>query len=359
MENKKVYIIILNYNGWKDTIECLESVLRLDYPDYQVIVVDNASTDNSYEYIKKWANGEIELFIPDSNPLKNLVYPPIRKPISLECLYGERFEKSQCLIKSTYNIGEVEPTTSEPLVLIKSTENLGYAGGNNLGIKYALSKNDFEYIWILNNDTVVRKDSLKELVKCASEKGKKKNPLGSVLLYYHKPNIIQAAGGKFNILIGAGSHILANKPFTETVKKDMEKIRIDYPIGASLFFDREFIKEVGLLDEKFFIYFEEIDLCYRGKKKGFEPDICIDSIVYHKESSTIDSIDKTSDFADFYALRNRLLFAKKQGKIRTLLAYISLLFAFINRLKRKEPEKAKNILRILLKGERCSFKDSG
>ncbi len=357
--DKKVYIIGLNYKGWKDTIECLESIFRQKYKNYQVIVVDNNSEDGSYEYIKRWANGEFELFIPDENPLKSLVYPPIKKPLSIECLTGKKFEKTQCLIKNSLNIGEVEPTTSEPLILIQSTENLGYAGGNNLGIKYALSKNDFEYIWILNNDTVVREDTLQNLVKCAEEKGEKVNPLGSLLLYYNNPNLIQAVGGKFNIFVGAGSHVLANKPLTENIKRYIENVKIDYPIGASLFFNKKFLKEVGLFDERFFIYFEEIDICDRGRKKGYTPDICIDSILYHKEASTIDSITENSVFGDFYAMRNRIAYAKKHGKLRTALAYFSLLIAFINRLRRKEIDKAKNIIRIFLQGERCTFKDFG
>ena len=136
-------------------------------------------------------------------------------------------------------------------------------------------------------------------------------------------------------------------------------MKIDYPIGASLFLNKKFIKEVGLLDERFFIYFEEIDICDRGRKKGYTPDICIDSILYHKEASTIDSVTENSVFGDFYAMRNRILYAKKHGKIRTILAYFSVLLALINRLKRKEFKKAKNILRILVQGEKCSFKDFG
>ncbi len=360
MSNEKVYIIILNYNGWKDTIECLESVFRLDYPNYQVIVIDNNSSDNSFQYIKQWANGEIDLWIPKNQPLRDLSFPPIKKPLPLECLDGKKFEKTMCMIQKMPDIGEVAPTTQEPLVLIQSNENLGFAGGNNLGIKYALSKNDFEYIWIINNDTVVRKDSLKELVRCAKEKGDKHFPLGSILLYYDKPNLIQAAGGSFSSFIGAGTHILANQPLTESIKEKIKNIKIDYPVGASLFLSKKFIKDVGLLDEDYFIYFEEIDLSFRGKSKGYETDICLNSIVYHKESATIDSVNQyVSTFSDFYAMRNRLLFAKKRNKQNLGFAYLSLIFALFNRLRRREFEKAKNIIKIIIQGERCSLKDFG
>ncbi len=357
---KKVYIIVLNYNGWKDTIECLESIFRQNYRNYQVIVVDNNSKDNSYEYIKRWANGEFELFVPDTNPLKSLVYPPIKKPIPIECLTGKKFEKTQCLIKNSLNIGEIEPTTSEPLILIQSTENLGYAGGNNLGIKYALSKNDFEYIWVLNNDTVVKEDTLENLIKCAEEKGEKVNPLGSILLYYDNPNFIQAAGGKFNSFFIVGKHLFSNEQYTNKLINKLKKIKIDYPVGASLLFHKKFLKEVGLLDEDYFIYYEEIDIVSRGKEKGYQPDICIESILYHKESSTIEKVNESiSTFSDFYAVRNRILFTKKRAKNKLIFAYLSIFFSLLNRIKRKEFKKAKNILKILLQGEKCSFKDSG
>ncbi|NPA54716.1 MAG: glycosyltransferase family 2 protein [Aquificae bacterium] len=360
MVDKKVYIVILNYNGWKDTIECLESVLRIDYPNYQVIVVDNNSSDNSFEYIKQWANGELDIWINKDHPLKNLSFPPVKKPLSLECIDGEKFEKTLCPLKQMPDNGNVPPTTKEPLVLIQSKKNLGYAGGNNLGIKYALSKNDFEYIWILNNDTVVEKNALKNLVACSQEKGDKYFPLGSLLLYYDKPDTIQAAGGSFSSFIGAGSHIFANQKLSPDVKKALTKVNIDYPVGASLFLSKEFIKNVGLLDEDYFIYFEEIDISFRGKEKGYKPALCLESIVYHKESATIDNVNnKVSTFSDFYAMRNRLLFAKKRNRQKLAFAYISLLIAFFNRIRRKEFEKAKNILKILIQGERCSMRDFG
>ncbi len=360
MDRGKVYIVILNYNGWTDTVECLESVLRQSYKNYQVIVVDNNSQDNSFQRIKQWAGGEIDIWIEKNHPLRNLTFPPVKKPLPLECLDGKKFEKTLCPIQKLPDTGKVEPTTKEPIILIQSDENLGYAGGNNLGIKYALSKNDFEYVWILNNDTVVRKDSLEKLIQCVEEKGEKHFPLGSVLLYYDKPNTIQAVGGRFNPFIGAGKHILANTPFTESVKRKIKEKQIDYPIGASLFISKKFIKEVGLLDEDYFIYFEEIDLVFRGREKGYKTDVCIDSIVYHKESATIDNINqKVSTFADFYAMRNRLLFAKKRNRQKLVFVYLSLLVAMFNRIKKGEFNKAKNIIKILLKGERCSLNGSG
>jgi len=97
MSLPKVYIIILNYNGWIDTLECLESVLRSDYQNYQAIVVDNNSSDNSLEYLKMWAEGKLSIIIDDKNPLKNLSFPPITKPIPYINYTREEAEKGALL----------------------------------------------------------------------------------------------------------------------------------------------------------------------------------------------------------------------------------------------------------------------
>lgn len=125
---EKVYIIILNWNHHEDTIECLESVFLNEYCNYQVIVCDNASTDNSMEKIRKWADGYHNIGI------KYYLY-------------------TQSDIKKI----DFRNEEDVPLILIENEKNLGYAGGNNIGIQYTMGKNDFSYIWILNNDTVVEK----------------------------------------------------------------------------------------------------------------------------------------------------------------------------------------------------------
>jgi len=93
----KVYIILLNYNGWVDKIECLESVLRNDYPNYQVIVVDNNSPNNSMEYLKAWAEGKLNVLVIPDNPLRNLSFPPVPKPIPYVNYTREEAEKVEVL----------------------------------------------------------------------------------------------------------------------------------------------------------------------------------------------------------------------------------------------------------------------
>ena len=142
-----VHIVLLNYRGGEDTVACLESVLKLDYKNIKIIVCDNFSNDGSYEFIKDWF-------------LNNY-----------KSLYQDRFKKGDMnydLNDVSYNeitrqdIGTkaLHKKTVAPVTFIKSDKNLGYAGGNNFGMLYAKSDPHFEFIWILNNDTIVKKDSL-------------------------------------------------------------------------------------------------------------------------------------------------------------------------------------------------------
>src|SRR5271170_2058279 len=145
-----VYVILLNWNGWRDTIECLESVFRLDHQRITVILCDNASSDKSMEKIEDWASGRIAASCSSAD-LARLVLPPIPKPIS-------------CDYVRTSRAGTASPSPDVRLVLIQTGANLGFAGGNNVGIRYALSRDDCDYVWLLNNDTVVEPNSLSAML---------------------------------------------------------------------------------------------------------------------------------------------------------------------------------------------------
>ena len=155
----KVAIIILNWNGWEDTIECLESVFRISYPNHKVIVVDNGSTDSSMEKIKNWADGKLEVLTPGpAHHLYHLSHPPVKKPIPYVYYTREEAEKG-----GNFTIEE-KITLPYPLILIQTDENLGFAGGNNVGIKYTLCNKNIDYLLLLNNDIVVDKKDRKSVV---------------------------------------------------------------------------------------------------------------------------------------------------------------------------------------------------
>ncbi len=142
---EKVYIIILNYNGWADTIECLESVLRNDYPNYQVIVVDNNSPNNSMEYIKAWAEGNLDVWVNPSNPLRKLSFPPVPKPIPYVFYTREEAEKGGNFEFEEKIKGEIPNgiTTKYPLIFIQTGYNGGFSYGNNVAMTQTGEKSDF------------------------------------------------------------------------------------------------------------------------------------------------------------------------------------------------------------------------
>jgi len=295
----RVYIIVLNWNGWHDTIECLESVLRLDYPDYKVVVCDNASLDGSVDQIRRWARGELSAESRNST-LASLISPPIPKPIPfVEICPGQ-------------SAGAVEDHAAR-LVFIQTGANLGFAGGNNVALRYALQQGDCDFAWLLNNDTVVRPDALSQLVRRMQERPDA-GICGSTLLYYDDPSKIQACGGYvYNKWVARGGHIgrltnAAQLPDAKEVERKMA-----YVVGASMLVRGVFLEKVGLMDEEYFLYFEELDWAAEAKNQ-FQLAYCPRSIVYHKEGTSIGSYRVTahqSVLAEFYATRNRILFTRK------------------------------------------------
>ena len=287
-----VFILLLNWNGWRDTIECLESVFRLNYPSFSVIVCDNASTDGSLERIENWANGEIAASCT-SPELPHLVVPPVPKPIPFIRL-------------STADSTALDSTPAVPLVLIQTGSNLGFAGGNNVGIRFALGHVDCAYVWLLNNDTVIESDALSALVATA-EADPKLGICGSVLRSYASPREILTVGGRrYSRWSGR------TRPITDLTTPTISTLpgAPDYVEGASMLISRSCLEQTGFLDESYFLYFEELDYVFRARP-AFHFGYASNSVVYHKEGASIGSAmvrAKRSVLSDFYLARNRLIF---------------------------------------------------
>ncbi|MCE7698463.1 MAG: glycosyltransferase [Methanobacterium paludis] len=171
----RVAVIILNWNGWEDTIECLESLYQINYPNYQVILVDNASTDDSIQKIKEYCQGTLK---PQS---KFYTYQTKNKPIKITEYSTEESEAFNGACKTALPKTELHPNKN--MILIKNTKNYGFAEGNNIGIRYALRSLNQDYTLLLNNDTVVDKNFLTELVKTA-ESSAEIGVVGPKIYYY-------------------------------------------------------------------------------------------------------------------------------------------------------------------------------
>lgn len=247
-----VYIIILNYNGWRDTIECLESVYQNNYPNYRVIVIDNGSQDGETEKIREWAKNN------DREP-----------------------------------------------VIIANEKNLGFAGGNNVGIKHAL-KNIADYMLLLNNDTVVERDFLKEMVRTA-ESSKDIGIIGGKIYYYNDRNKIWYKGGKVSWLLGGGIHHGKGR-YEKDINSDIHEVT--FITGCMMLIKRSTIEKIDLLDESYFLYCEDTDYCARALKNNIRMVVNLSSVIYHKENSTLDGW-KPSHI--YYLIRNRFLFMKKNA----------------------------------------------
>ena len=182
---------------------------------------------------------------------------------------------------------------------------MGYGAGNNVGIRYLLKKGDGPFIWILNNDTVVDKNALLKLISCVKE-DKSIGMIGSKLLYYEEPNILQAAGGgKISPWLGNTKLTACNQDDNGTWDRSFE---LDYICGASLLIKKTVLEDIGLMDEQYFLYWEDADWGTEAKKKHYRLIYCPESKVWHKEGSTSGGVTKLTDY---YWVRNGLLFTRK------------------------------------------------
>ncbi|HDK02609.1 MAG TPA: glycosyltransferase family 2 protein [Gammaproteobacteria bacterium] len=229
-----VAVIVLNWNGWRDTVSCLDALERLEYPRREVIVVDNGSTDGSVDHIRA-------------------VFPTVR--------------------------------------LLEAGANLGFSGGCNLGIRDALDCG-FDYVWLINNDAKADPTALSALVETA-EADPRIGATGSVIYHMDRPDTVQEwGGGRVNLWSG--------RMRIMTAPSDL-----NYLSGCSLLIHSGVLRRTGLLDERFFLYWEDIDLCRRLLRLDYRLAVAPESRVYHRGSA---SMGRGSTLQAFYFHRAATLF---------------------------------------------------
>jgi len=299
------YIILLNHNGSSDTCDCILSLQKMTATDFKIIVVDNSSDIKEFDTICE-------------------------------------FVKNQQIPFVSFLQNEDKEINNEQIILIKAKENKGFAHGNNIALRFGMMQNNAAYFWILNNDTAVDPEALNELKAYHSQHPK--TILGSKLLYFYNNETIQAVGGSFNQTFYISEHVGEGKS-KNVLKKDLPSI--DYPHGASMFVSKLFVEEVGLLNEDFFLYYEELDWVYRAKHKGYKPDWCEKSIVYHKEGATIGSSykKKKSIFSETQLFISRKKFIKKYYSL-SFKFYFSSLLLILNRLRKGQFTLANQLIKI-------------
>lgn len=296
-----VSIIILNWNGWKDTIECLESLYQINYQNYDVIVVDNASKDESIEKIREYVRGEIKV------ESKFFTYNPENKPIKVIEYTNKSLE-----FENQMPEGYSTLPSNRKLILIRNDTNYGFAEGNNIGVRYALKVLNSDYVLFLNNDTIVDKQFVNEMVKTA-ETDEEIGIAGSKIYYYDTDkgkNIIWFAGGNVNKWSGKTSHEGRDKVDSEIYDYIKE---CDYITGCSLLIKHKVLDQLTGFDQTYFAYYEDADLSTRAKKNGWKNVYVPTSKVWHKVSRSTSKTGEASPISVYYMTRNRIIFTKKNN----------------------------------------------
>ena len=308
-----VTIILLNWNGWKDTLECLESVYQITYPSFSVVLVDNHSTDDSLNKIRDFCSGDLNVFkeLKDGN-ISKIIETPFKKPIKL-------IEFTEEDIKEKTSLNEDIRSLSNSLFLIKSEKNHGFSGGNNLGIKFAQNSIKSDYILLLNNDTVVENGFLEPMVEI-SESSKDIGFVGPKTYFYHPypEKIIQITGGGAIDLKKAKTF---QRGYQEKEKDQYtESVDLGYIGGSCVLVKKEVLDKIGLLDERYFMYWEDTDWSYQGYREGYRSVYQPESIIWHKHGAS-----SKPYFELYYLSRNRVFFMKKNASSEE---YRSFLFHF-------------------------------
>lgn len=332
-----VYVVLLNWNGWRDTIACLQSLQHSKGCRLRIVVCDNASSDGSMDRIAAWAQGAQAVDIPENHRLARLLDQP-----DLPLPYVR-------IDRNTAEQGEHQSDT--PLVLIDNGANLGFAAGNNVGLRFALRQPDMDYVWVLNNDTLVEPDCLANMLRrLQSEPGPA--VCGSMIHFFDQPEIIQAIGGnRFNRLTGEAA--CSEGRFThEGTALDIGSIerQLAYLSGCSLLLPREFLESVGLMSEDYFLYYEEIDWFTRSAGR-YRIRIAPDARVYHREGRSIGSknlYQSASTLSDFHMFRSRLIYMRKYHGRFAALCYADSWVAVLKRLLRGQYRNALTVGSVLL-----------
>jgi len=314
----KVYIVIVNYNTFNDTIECLESLLKSNYANFQIFVIDNSPDDTSISHLSNWITNNY--YNDLHTDFKHLVFPLVDKPVNHAIVLETDFNNSAKIY-------------DERIIIVRA-ENRGFAAANNIALKYILKNGeDSSFIWILNNDTVVEKDTLNSLVNFYRLGASRMQIIGARLRYYNNPRVIQAVAGHYNKWLGRHTHIGDGEE--DMGQYDNYKPgKMDYIVGASVFLPKLFVDRAGIMCEDYFLYFEELDWIKTGMKYGYSMAVVPNAIVYHKESASIigNNNKKGLSIAEYYSITNRVRFIKKWYPYCLVTVMMGVAFALIKRL---------------------------
>lgn len=295
-EAPSTLIVLVNWNGWRDSIACIQSCLALATPNVRIMLCDNASADGSVEHIRRWCVGE---------------EPAPEEPFPIPVDTSLRPASHAVLTKAEAEAGA--DGGGAQLLIVPTGGNLGFAGGNNVGLRWAQARQP-THVWLLNNDTVVPADALDALIG-RLESNPKLGLVGSLMLQFERPDLIQGLAGAIKRKNFRGRHLGTALPIEAALTTDLASLvepgELVYPIGASILISRDFLNEIGPMHEEYFLYYEEADWILRSESR-FAMEIVKESRVYHRMgSSTGSGGSKLSPRSVGYLFRSRLLAARR------------------------------------------------
>jgi hypothetical protein len=321
----RVAIIILNWNGWRDTIECLESVERLTYPNYQVVLVDNGSADDSVDRIREWVMGRPEQWGPAQDPPGGVatILPPGARVV----------------------------LATDRLTLIRSDENLGFAGGCNLAIDFALARDpSIGFVFLLNNDAWVEPECLTRCVVVAQSEGA---AIAGPIIKSKDGRQIIASGTWFPLELFKAVR-------AQRYIDSADCWSVDLVAGAAILLQRDILdrrkKELTyFLDPTLFMYGEELELCVWAKRRGYKTVVVGSATARHQLTAASGGL--YSPLAYYYITRNRVHLARRLlprwTRMLFHLWYLpSRVIRATQRALQRRPEVSKAILHGLIDGYR-------
>lgn len=282
---QQTYVIILTWNGKDDTIACVSNVLESGF-NGTVIVVDNNSSDGTYDALGDWAKSN------------GICLTTIMEPT----------DGNYPLIDSTSKI-----------VFLQNRGNYGFAGGNNRALSLAFAQPDCNYAWILNNDARITKETLPALL-AKIEMDTRTGFCGSVIRYYESPDVLQCYGGlRVHGSLGIRRLYFKGRSFRDISSADDTKV--DALMAASLLVKRKMVEEVGLLPEHYFMYAEEVDWQFRARNHKWGIAIAPNSHIFHKGANSLRS---KRELYYYYLNRSSVLFTREYFGSKLYIAIFSL-----------------------------------
>lgn len=311
------HVVLLNWKAAEETIECLGNILE-STDEVKVVVADNDSQDGSLGEIVGWARERgLKAFLIEEGSIGN------------STLDSESYD----------------------LIVIANARNHGFAGGNNSAIRFALDIGRADIVWLLNNDARINERTFSELARrLRDDHGL--GFVGSVIRYFESPDRLQCFGG---VLIHRflGKRTLYGKNLSLTELATCDENEVDCLMGASLAFRAEVVRDVGLMDEAYFMYGEEVDWQLRAQQKGWRIGVARESHIFHKGAQ---STRGRSHMYHYYLNRSSVMFSKRFYGARSLVTVLPSLISIVLIQNWKNPKNVFFGWKGILAGAAYSWK---